>query len=110
MSSDFWWGVAVIPAAVLAICVTAGAIAGLIWLSAHFRVNEYKLLKRSEDHNRANLAATMVCAKWVRYCWIPGWHLVLCRTTLYGRGGDAIEHRHRQVRASVQATVARTED
>lgn len=107
MSGDFWWGMFTIPAAALAVALTLGAVVTFIWYSERFELGNWKLWpKRMAEYNRASMSAIVACARSVRYFWIPGWHIVICRTRLY-RSQDSDEHeRHGHVRDAVRQALA----
>lgn len=84
MSSDFWWGMFCIPLAALAVAMVVMAGTALIYASERWAISEYKLWpKRWAEQDR--LAAIVAYARGVRYLWIPGWHILICRTTNWQR-------------------------
>lgn len=108
MSSAFWLGMFCIPAAALAIFTVCAAVLGLIWVSERVDLSSWKVWPKNPDdrlRNRDSLTATVACAKWVRYFWIPGWHVVVCRTTLYNRDDDYDIERHRRIERAVRESM-----
>lgn len=112
MSSDFWVGMLCIPVVAVSVAAVAATIVGLIYLSERIDLSVWKIWPKNPDdrlRNRDTLTATVACAKWVRYFWVPGWHVVVCRTTLY-RGDEMDLERHRRVaRAVAEAMDAKAE-
>lgn len=107
MSSEFWWGMAAIPVAALAVAVVFVAVVAVIFASERWSVGEYKLWPhRPSEYNQELLPAVVACAKWSRYLWVPGWHVVICRTTLTSRDDAADIERHRKVRWAVRDALA----
>lgn len=105
MSSEFWLGMFCIPAAAWAIFCTFSAVLGLIWVSELVDLSAWKIWPKNPDdrlRNREPLVATVACAKWVRYFWIPGWHIVICRTKLHDPNDAADIERHRKVQWAVR--------
>lgn len=101
MNRDFWLGVLAVPG-VLAVCAAGVAVvAGLAWFSISVcRFNEWKLAPR-KFHSRATLAAVVANAKWTRYMWIPGWHIVIARTGLATRETEERSRRHSRIRDAI---------
>lgn len=94
MSRDFWWGMLCLPVVVvLAASVYMAVISAIAW-SAHWGADTYKLVPKLV-RERPLIVATVATAKWVRYCWIPGWHIVVCRTTLATKDSSPIQEQHR---------------
>lgn len=112
MSHDFWMGMFAIPAVALAIALIAAAVmivvVPFVYLSERFSLDDWKLWpKKTADYNRAVLPSIVACAKWTRYLWIPGWHIVICRTTLAGKGGPRDRERHHRVQVAVDSALRR---
>lgn len=108
MSNEFWLGMFCIPAAAWAIFTVFTAIVATMWVSERVDLSSWKIWPKSADdrlRNRETLVATVACAKWVRYLWIPGWHIVICRTTLYRPGVTADIERHRLVQRAVREVL-----
>lgn len=109
--SAFWAGMVALPVLVAAMAHAVAAVAWLIRISARVSLPDWKLWPRNVDRygglNRAPIAATVATAKRVRYLWIPGWHFMLCRTTLpdddTGRW-----HEHMRMRDAIAAELRRT--
>lgn len=94
MSSDFWWGMFAIPIAAVAVGIVSAAAIALIHYSERFNFPDWKIWpKRVQKYNRGSIASTVASAKWVRYFWVPGWHIVFCRTTLVRPGDSLSQHR-----------------
>jgi hypothetical protein len=107
---------ACIPAVVAFVAVAAMAVMGLIWASESVDLSSWKLWPKNPDdrlRNRIPLTATVACAKWVRYLWVPGWHVVICRTRLAQKYSDDEDRRHsrvmRAVREAMDAKAERAE-
>ncbi|AIM50370.1 hypothetical protein PBI_OMNICRON_37 [Mycobacterium phage Omnicron] len=103
----FWLGMFAIPAVALAVAGVAAAVmlvlVPFVWCSERFELNHWKLWpKRVAAHDKTVLPSIVACAKWTRYLWAPGWHIVICRTALARR--DDFEHRerHRRVQWAIQ--------
>lgn len=113
MSSDFWWGMACIPVVIALVAVAAAAVMGLIWASESVDLSSWKIWPKNPDdqlRNRLPLTATVACAKWVRYFWLPGWHVVICRTRIAHKYSADEDARHsRVVRAVREAMDAKAE-
>ena len=110
MLPGFWWGMFAIPAVALAVAGVAAAVmivlVPFVYLSERFSLGDWKLWpKRLADHNRAVLPSIVACAKWSRYLWIPGWHIVICRTTLASKHDDENRERHRRVQWAVDEAL-----
>lgn len=106
MSHDFWMGLLVIPVVIGGLAVAAAAVLALIYVSAKVDLTTWKLWPKSADYlsNRPALAAVMVRAKSAHYLWIPGWHVVICRTALFkNRDAEDIEQHWRIQRAVREA-------
>lgn len=101
MSSDFWWGMACIPAVVAVVAIAAAAVMGLIWAWADWGGEDYKLYPKRID-NRSLVGAIVACAKWTRYLWIPGWHVFICRTTLATRERSENHNIHTDVQCAIR--------
>ncbi|MFA5608199.1 MAG: hypothetical protein WDA07_13610 [Leucobacter sp.] len=107
MSRDFWFGMFAIPAAAVAVAVVAGAAVAFIWYSERFDLSSWKLWpRRPKPYNNAVLPAVVACAKWVRYLWVPGWHIVICRTRLFDAGDTAACDRQRRVQQAVREALS----
>ncbi|MGB3483999.1 MAG: hypothetical protein WBB07_17505 [Mycobacterium sp.] len=81
MSKDFWWGMFAIPLAALAVAGVLIAIMAVIWASAKWAGDEYKLWPKRWGQ-RESIVTTVAMAKSVRYLWVPGLHVVICRTSI----------------------------
>lgn len=101
MSSEFWWGMACIPAVVALVAVAAAAVMGLIWAWAEWGGDTYKLYPKLIK-NRPVIGSIVACAKWTRYFWIPGWHVVICRTSLATSDGTEARERHTRVQWAIR--------
>ncbi|WP_236745797.1 hypothetical protein [Mycobacteroides abscessus] len=92
-------GLLVIPVLIggLAVAAAAVLILILIYVSAKVDLSTWKLWPKDANYlsNRPVLAAVMMRAKSVHYLWIPGWHVVICRTTLFNcqDAEDVLQHR-----------------
>lgn len=94
MSRDFWFGMFAVPAAAVALAILAGVVLAFVWYSERFSLGDWKLWpKKVDSYNRYRLPAVVACAKWARYFWIPGWHVVICRTRLAGPVPDRLHNR-----------------
>ncbi|CPR73327.1 hypothetical protein [Mycobacteroides abscessus] len=97
MSHDFWMGLLVIPVLIGGLAVAAAAVLILIYVSPKVDLSTWKLWPKGADYlsNRPVLAAVMMRAKSAHYLWIPGWHVVICRTTLFNSrdAEDVLQHR-----------------
>lgn len=94
MSADFWLGMFAIPAAALALALIYGAGSMAIYFTERIDVGSWKIWpKRVQKYNRGSIASTVAGAKWVRYFWVPGWHVVFCRTRLVRQGDSLSQHR-----------------
>ncbi|QNO01129.1 hypothetical protein [Mycobacterium phage CELFI] len=100
MSTEFWLGMACIPVVVALLALMAAAIMGLIYASSQWDFGTYKLWPHRTKPEV--IAATVACAKSRRYLWIPGWHVVICRTTLFNRDDAEDIERHRKVQWAVR--------
>lgn len=80
MSRDFWFGMFAVPAAAVAIAILAGVVLAFVWYSERFDLKDWVLWPKRDRRSKQMMAATVACAKWVRYLWVPGWHIVICRT------------------------------
>lgn len=105
MSNDFWWGMLCIPAVVATISVAAIAVMGLIWAWADWGGDTYKIRPKTLK-NREAAGAIAACAKWTRYFWIPGWHILICRTTLATRDHSDVRELHTRVQAAIRDAIA----
>lgn len=90
---------ACIPAAIALLSVAAIAVLGLIHASARWDWGTYKLWPRNTPPEVA--AATIANAKTRRYFWIPGFHVFVCRTTLFNKDNTADIEAHRRVQHAV---------
>lgn len=100
MSHDFLMGLVALPILVAFVALAAAAVLGLIYVSAKIDLGTWKLWpKRAE---RPIIAATMAWAKSVHYLWIPGWHIAICRTTLFNSSNKQDIERHRRVQWAVR--------
>ncbi|AVO21681.1 hypothetical protein I5I01_gp76 [Mycobacterium phage MooMoo] len=100
--SDFWWGVLAVPLVIATMAIGLAIAAGAVWFSIDVcKFNEWKLLPRQWGE-RATLAAVVAEAKWARYLWIPGWHIVICRTGLGGKESAERSRRHGYIRDTVR--------
>ncbi|SIM03291.1 Uncharacterised protein [Mycobacteroides abscessus subsp. abscessus] len=107
MSHDFWMGLLVVPLLIGALALAVAAVLALIYVSAKVDLAAWKLWPKSADYlsNRPVLAAVMVRAKSAHYLWIPGWHVVVCRTTLFnGRDAEDVEQ-HRRIERAVREVM-----
>lgn len=94
MSSDFWLGMFTIPAVAWAAATVFAAVSMVIYFSERFHVDTWKIWpKRVEKYGRGSIASTVAHARSVRYFWVPGWHIVMCRTSLVRPGDSLSEHR-----------------
>lgn len=80
----FWLGLVAVPAVVACVAAAAGLVVVAMSLHARLAGSAYKLIPH-RFHSHAALASIVACAKWVRYMWIPGFHVVICRTSISGR-------------------------
>ena len=103
MSHEFWMGVLALPAVLGVGAVTVAIVSAAVWFSADVcKVHEWKLHpKRYSD--RANLAAIVSGAKWTRYFWVPGFHVVIARTGLATRESRAASARQSRIRNAILA-------
>ncbi|AEJ92547.1 hypothetical protein SEA_ADNAMA_7 [Mycobacterium phage Adnama] len=106
VNRDFWLGMLALPAAAAAIALTVGVVAGVIWYSERFSLGTWRLWPRS-TRGREVLPAIAACAKWTRYLWIPGWHVIICRTTLYDPYDVADNDKHYLVRNAIREALRR---
>lgn len=104
MSRDFWFGMFAIPAAALAVAIIGLSIAGFIYLSAKVSLWEYKVWPK-ESKAPEVLAAVVANAKSRRYFWIPGWHVVVCRTTLWHVKAKEDLRAHQRVQVAVRNAI-----
>ncbi|AGV99500.1 hypothetical protein SEA_FLUDD_15 [Mycobacterium phage Fludd] len=109
MSSDFWWGMFVIPAAALAVAGVLVAVMAVIWASAKWGGNEYKLWPKRWGQ-RESIVTVVATAKSVRYLWIPGWHIVICRTTMATRESRPEWQRRQRVQHAIGAAIRAEEE
>lgn len=80
----FWLGLVAVPAVVAFVSVAVGLAAVAMSLHSKYAGSAYKLVPRKFD-SHAGMASIVACAKWVRYMWIPGFHVVICKTSISGR-------------------------
>ncbi|AMU26612.1 Uncharacterised protein [Mycobacteroides abscessus] len=104
MSHDFWMGLLVIPVLIGGLAVAAAAVLILIYVSAKVDLSAWKLWPKSADYlaNRPVLAAVIVRAKSAHYLWIPGWHVVICRTALFNSQDAEDVEQHRRIQRAVR--------
>lgn len=105
MSSEFWYGMACIPAVAALVAIAAAAVMGVIWAWAAWGGEDYKLYPK-QITNRPVIGAVVACAKWTRYFWIPGLHIVICRTTVATRDSGEVRERHRKVQWAIRDALA----
>ncbi|MDO3050700.1 hypothetical protein [Mycobacteroides abscessus] len=108
MSHDFLMGLIAVPVVVAFMALMLAAIAGLIWASAKVELGTWKLWPKKAD--RPSIAATMTWAKSVRYFWIPGWHIAICRTGMFNAKDKASIERHRRVQWAVRDAMEEKPD
>lgn len=108
MSHDFWMGLLVIPVLIGGLAIASAAVLALIYVSAKVDLGAWKLWPKSADYlsNRPVLAAVMVRAKSAHYLWIPGWHVVICRTTLFNCHDAEDIEQHRRIQWAVREAMA----
>lgn len=106
MSRDFWFGMFAIPAAAVAVAIGFGALVAFVWYSERFDLTSWKLWpKRARDGNQEALASVVACSKWVRYLWVPGWHIVICRTRFASERFGREWQRHHRVEVAIRETI-----
>lgn len=105
MSRDFWWGMACIPAVVVLVAIAAVAVMGLIWAWADWGGDTYKLYPKTLKH-REVAGSIAACSKWTRYFWIPGWHILVCRTSVATPDGSDVRKLHTDVQAAIRGALA----
>lgn len=108
MSHDFWMGMLVIPALIGGFAVASAAVLALIYVSAKVNLADWKLWPKDANYlsNRPVLAAVMMRAKSVHYVWIPGWHVVICRTTLFKCQDAEDVLKHRRIERAVREAIS----
>lgn len=95
---------ACIPAVVALVALAAAAVLGLIFASAKWDWGVYKLWPHDTKPDIA--AAVIAGAKTRRYFWIPGFHVFVCRTTLFNADDrDAIEKSYQRQNAVRNALI-----
>lgn len=106
MSRDFWFGMFAIPAAAVAVAIVFGAFVSFVWYSERFGFADWALWpKRARNGNQDVLASIVACARWARYLWVPGWHVVICRTRLASGRADRDHVRHLRVEVAVKTAL-----
>lgn len=98
MSHDFWMGLLCIPVLIAGCALAFIAILGAIWAQATWMGTAYKLWPRSSK--REHLITVLASAKSARYLWIPGWHVMICRT-YPGAANEGDQRRMLKVRYAV---------
>jgi hypothetical protein len=105
MSGDFWWGMACIPAVVALVAIAVIAVMGAMWAWASWGGGTYKLYPKTLK-NREVAGSIAACSKWTRYFWVPGWHVLVCRTTLATRDHSDVRKVYTDVQCAIRGALA----
>lgn len=107
LPDGFWLGLLMIPVVLICTALTLGTIAWLIWMSERVHLGQWKIWPHKTD--RVMITATVACATCVKYLWIPGWHIVICRTTNYHAKDDQDILNHRDMQRVVREELKKQE-